>query len=766
MDSSSTDALLLAGGDALRRHNWQTAFDQFSAAGRRRELSPRDLESLAEAAWWSGHLDACIDARERAYRAYADAGDAEHAAFVALMLVRHNVAKASAATALGWLKRAERLLETTPVCATHGYLTLIRGTTALHHGEFARASTLALESQELGQRFGDRVLEVRALHLRGSALLRQGRVVDGIDLIDEAVATAVSGELGPDAVGTIYCNTIEACHDLADIRRASEWTEAAKRWCDREAVGGFPGICRVFRAEVSRMRGDWHDAESEARRACDELRDFNHAYAGAAYAELGELRLRMGDYRGAEEAFQQGYQLGHSCQPGLALLRLASGKTTSALLSIQRALEDERRGPLARARLLPACVTIALAAGQHDTARAAAVELEQVAVTYGTPALRAAAQSALASLALAQRDARDASKRLREALRLWIEVDAPYETALIRTQLAAAHRMGGDEDAAAMELRAARSAFELLGATADAARLAAMLSDSGASSSASHEISVAPVPATWEGALADRYVVEKELGQGGMATVYLAHDRRNQRSVAIKVLSQQFTNAAERFRAEVSIVSRLVHPHIVPLFDSGEAGGQLYYVMPYIVGETLRARLRREGQLPASDIVRIGREVADALEYAHGTGIIHRDIKPENILLQHGHALVGDFGIARAVDGSESAQRLTETGLLVGTPAYMSPEQATGEVEVDARSDIYSLGCVLYELLTGEPPFAAGSVRSQVAQRLLRAPRTPRVLRPDVSVAMEAVVIKALSLEPSDRFAAANDFAHALASAG
>ncbi len=250
-----------------------------------------------------------------------------------------------------------------------------------------------------------------------------------------------------------------------------------------------------------------------------------------------------------------------------------------------------------------------------------------------------------------------------------------------------------------------------------------------------------------------------------MATVYLAHDRRHRRSVAIKVLSQHYSNAADRFLAEVLIVSRLVHPNILPLFDSGEAGDQLYFVMPYIEGGTLRARLRREGPLAAAEIVRIGCEVADALEYAHTAGIIHRDIKPENILLYHGHALVSDFGIARVVDSSLSSHRLTETGLFVGTPAYMSPEQAMGDVAVDGRSDVYSLGCVMYELLTGEPPFAAGSVRSQIAQRLLSAPRSPRVLRPDVSSRMEAVIAKALSVEPSERFETASDLSRALASA-
>jgi serine/threonine protein kinase len=227
-------------------------------------------------------------------------------------------------------------------------------------------------------------------------------------------------------------------------------------------------------------------------------------------------------------------------------------------------------------------------------------------------------------------------------------------------------------------------------------------------------------PATRLGtALSGRYRIERELGQGGMATVYLAHDVKHDRDVAIKVLHPELAAAlgGDRFLSEIKTTAKLQHPHILPLLDSGEGGGFLYYVMPYVTGETLRARLDRERQLPIDDALRIAREVADALGCAHALGIIHRDIKPENILLQGGHALVADFGIALAVQQAGGA-RMTQTGLSLGTPQYMSPEQAMGEKSVDARADVYALGAVTYEMLTGDAPFTGTTVQAIVAKVL------------------------------------------------
>jgi eukaryotic-like serine/threonine-protein kinase len=266
-------------------------------------------------------------------------------------------------------------------------------------------------------------------------------------------------------------------------------------------------------------------------------------------------------------------------------------------------------------------------------------------------------------------------------------------------------------------------------------------------------------------ALSDRYRIERELGQGGMATVYLAHDIKHDRDVAVKVLHPDLGAAlgGERFLTEIRTTAKLQHPHILPLLDSGEADGLLYYVMPYVTGETLRARLVRERQLPISDAVLIAREVADALGSAHALGIIHRDIKPENILLQGGHALVADFGIALAVQ-TAGGQRMTQTGLSLGTPQYMSPEQAMGERTIDARTDIYALGVVTYEMLAGDPPFSGSSVQAIVAKVMTERPSPITTVRDTVPAGVEYAVLRALAKLPADRWATAAEFATALRS--
>ncbi|HEY6947954.1 MAG TPA: serine/threonine-protein kinase, partial [Gemmatimonadales bacterium] len=265
-------------------------------------------------------------------------------------------------------------------------------------------------------------------------------------------------------------------------------------------------------------------------------------------------------------------------------------------------------------------------------------------------------------------------------------------------------------------------------------------------------------------ALADRYRIERELGQGGMATVYLAQDVKHDRKVALKVLRPELAAVigGERFLAEIKTTANLQHPHILSLFDSGDAEGIVYYVMPYVEGESLRDRLHRERQLPIDEAVRIATEVASALDYAHRHGVVHRDIKPENILLHDGSAMVADFGIALAVSRSEGGTRMTETGMSLGTPYYMSPEQAMGEREITAKSDVYALGAVLYEMLTGEPPFTGPSAQAIIARVVTEEPRSLTLQRKTIPPHVEAAVETALAKLPADRFATAAQFAEAL----
>ena len=266
-----------------------------------------------------------------------------------------------------------------------------------------------------------------------------------------------------------------------------------------------------------------------------------------------------------------------------------------------------------------------------------------------------------------------------------------------------------------------------------------------------------------QSALSDRYRLDREIGAGGMATVYLAEDVRHDRRVALKVLRPELAAVigAERFLAEIKLTANLQHPHILPLFDSGEADGYLFYVMPFVEGETLRDRLTREKQLPVADALRIATEVASALDYAHRHGVVHRDIKPENILLHDGQALVADFGIALAASKASGA-RMTETGMSLGTPHYMSPEQAMGEREITARSDVYALGAVLYEMLTGDPPFTGRTAQAVVARVVTESPRPLVPQRHTIPPHVEAAVLTALEKLPADRFASAAEFAEAL----
>src|SRR6185436_5990839 len=264
-------------------------------------------------------------------------------------------------------------------------------------------------------------------------------------------------------------------------------------------------------------------------------------------------------------------------------------------------------------------------------------------------------------------------------------------------------------------------------------------------------------------ALAHRYRIEREVGQGGMATVYLAHDLKHDRKVAVKVLRPELAAVlgAERFLAEIRVTANLQHPNLLPLFDSGAADGFLYYVMPYVEGETLRARLERERQLPVDETVRLVSLMAGALDYAHARGVIHRDLKPDNILLQAGQPVIADFGIALAV-AQAGGSRVTETGLSLGTPHYMSPEQAAGERNIDAKSDQYALAAVAYEMLSGEPPHTGPTAQAIIARLMTEKPRSLRATRPNVPVGVDLAVGRALAKSPADRFPSCDAFAQAL----
>ena len=465
------------GRDAYRRHAWHEAFDSLRDADSETPLSPDDLGLLAESAWFAGDPDAAIEARERAHAGYLEQGDKCHAAAMALQIGLDHFERLEAAIGNGWLGRAKRLLEQTlNECAAHGWQALSLGYLARRiAGNEEEALRQARLAQGIGERLAIPAIQALALQQQGYALVAMGRVDDGLALIDESTVAAVSGDLDPLTTGRIYCSTISVCRDLADWRRAVEWTDAAERWCRRQGVSGFPGICRVHRAEIMHLRGSWADAEREAKRACEELSRYDVLYGGEAQYAIGEVRLRLGDLDGAREAFRQAHQLSREPEPGRSLLRLAQGDVQGANISIKRALAGVEARAFSQARLLPAAVEIGLAAGDLDSVAQHVAELEQIAGSFRTTAVTATAEYARGLLLLAHGDTALALARLRHAVELWHEVGAPYETARARTALGEAFRADGDEDAALLEFESAKGAFERLGALPDAKRVGQLL---------------------------------------------------------------------------------------------------------------------------------------------------------------------------------------------------------------------------------------------------------------------------------------------------
>jgi class 3 adenylate cyclase len=468
-----------AARSAVSRQAWREAYGVYSALDVS-TLTPEDLESFGDAAWWSGKLEEAIKYRERAYAGFSAAGDKLAAARLALTLSWDYEGRGAFAVSQGWFATAQRLLDGLPESVEHGRVVLSEALKALMmEGDLPKAIELFDKAFELGERVGDRDLLMLALSGKARTLVMSGDVEQGLALHDEASAAAVCGELKPFTTGLVYCITISSCQDVGDFRRAAEWTEAANRWCDQADVSGFPGACRVHRAEIMRLRGDWPAAEQQALAACEELSDFDRFISAGGYYEIGEIRRRRGDFAGAEEAYATSNELGRTPQPGLGLLRFAEGKVESALAGIRQALDDIQN-PVLRLRALPALVEVAIAAGDLKSARAAADEIESVVDAYQiggrrTPAFDATAHIARGRIQLAEKDWEGAARCLRKARDEWQRVGAPYETALARMLLATAIRRSGDEHGATAELEGALAAFARLGAKLDEERAKELL---------------------------------------------------------------------------------------------------------------------------------------------------------------------------------------------------------------------------------------------------------------------------------------------------
>jgi ATP/maltotriose-dependent transcriptional regulator MalT len=470
---------LEAARSAFERHRWAAAHEGFVAAREQGPISADDVAALAECAWWQGAIEECLSAYEEAYRLFlhGEQPGNRQAAMLAMEIGFFWYLRGEMAIGSGWLSRAHRLLEAEPECVEQGYLLSMSIDEAIAQGELNEAIAVAREVAAIAYRYEDETLTALALVGEGVAMIKQGRVPDGMAILDEAMLPVVAGRVDAAYAGNIYCQVMSVCHELSDLRRAQQWTEATTKWCKgfTHAVM-FLGICRVHRAQLMQVQGQWAQAEEEARRVCEELAAMSVVAVGLGQYELAEVRRLRGDLAGAEVAYGRAHQLGRDPQPGLALLWLAQGRTDAALDTIRAAVGGGSVDRLALARLWCAEVEIALAAGDLDDARRASRELDQVAAAYGSSGLVAAAVQARGAVLLAEGDAEAAVVELVEACRHWQELDAPYRVAQVRTLLGRAHRALGNEQAAELELDAAAKAFERLGATVDAARVEALRS--------------------------------------------------------------------------------------------------------------------------------------------------------------------------------------------------------------------------------------------------------------------------------------------------
>lgn len=454
---------------ALENCDWQGAHDLASSSARLDNDPAGEadrLDLVADAAWWLGRLDECIDAREDAHARYDELGDRRRAGQSAVWLYEHYCFKARPAIAGAWLRRARHALEDAPESVEYGAMRLREAETLHGNGDLEASAHAAREVVHLGRRLRSSDLEAEALQTLGRVLIDEGDSAEGLATLDEAMLFAVEGRLRPYSTGKVYCSLISVCEALGDLRRAAEWSEATTRWAQRHPFAVFPGLCRVHLASSLRSRGEWNQAEEQAVRACAELAALNLPNAAAGYAEIGEIRRRIGDLDGAEDAFRSAERLSGQPQPGLALLRLAQGSVAAAVAIISRALNEITWDRLARARLLPARAQIAVAAGDVLGATTALEELETIATDFASLALGAAALSIRGRVQLASGD-RSACATLRQAAQRWQELGVPHEVATARMLQGVACRDAGDLDGAASSFEAADALFERLGAMLD-----------------------------------------------------------------------------------------------------------------------------------------------------------------------------------------------------------------------------------------------------------------------------------------------------------
>ncbi len=488
---------LTSAREAIQRHDWDSALEALLEVDEHEELSPTDLTLLGDAHWWSGDPDSAVAAYERAFAGFDRSGDGAQAASVAALLAYFAIRRQNSAVAGAWMARASGLLENEPPGAGHAWLSLLGVAFGLYvEVDMDQVVERADQTIALAKELNMSGVQSLAMSFKATALIQKGEWREGVSLIDESTVVAMSQGADLRTASDVYCNTIAACAGLGDFRRAGEWTEA-ERWMQTNSVGGYTGICQVHRAELKRVRGSWSEAEEVARKACVELERFRLLDGiGFARYEIGEVRRRMGDLEASEEAFQQAYEYGHNAQPGYSLLLLDRGDVAAASKSIASALSRSEADwdsltRLGRARLLPAQVEIAVAVGDMDTAREALKELEEVARDYDSPLWKGYALACAGAVALHEGKAQEALDTLNRSWLIWRDSDMPYESAKARVLLGMARRAVGDETGATLELRAARSTFEKLGAARDLQHLTQLTGEASTAGSAGSRVTKA-----------------------------------------------------------------------------------------------------------------------------------------------------------------------------------------------------------------------------------------------------------------------------------
>jgi ATP/maltotriose-dependent transcriptional regulator MalT len=464
---------LAAARAAFERHRWGPAREGFLAARAQQELSAEDMAALADAAWWEGAIDESISAMEEAYRLYVhgDTPAPRPAAMVCLDLAFSWFLRGEPALGSGWLSRAQRLLDDEPPCVEHAYLQSLAVEGAMAEGDYGAARELAQSVAGVARQQRDETLEALAMVSDGVAAIKQGDVKEGVAVLDEAMLPVVAGRVRPAFAGNIYCTLMSICHELGDLRRAQQWTDATARWCEGfDSAVMFLGVCRMHRAQLLQVKGEWDRAEAEIALVCEELERMNIVAVGMAYYELGEVRRCRGDLAGAEAAYADAHSNGLDPHPGLALVWVAQGKAGLALESLAAAAASTV-DPLAKARLWAALVDAAIAAGNHDAACAAADELDAAATAYASAGLVAAARHARGQALLATGDAAGAARSRAAARDEWQALGAPYRVAPARGARAHALAQQGDDEAAERESAAAEATFAALGVTAQGSGL-------------------------------------------------------------------------------------------------------------------------------------------------------------------------------------------------------------------------------------------------------------------------------------------------------